>query len=235
MVTRLLLLVFAGWIVPPAAGPFPPARATGKIAGRVVLSTAVTSRKMRFRLYTDLGPAAAPKATPAEASELSNVVIYLDSVPGSLRSAERRTMVQRDETFDPHVVALERGGTVEFLNGDPFFHNVFSLSSTKTFDLGRYPQGQAKVLQFDRPGIVKVFCHIHADMSAVVVVLDNPYFTSPDSLGRFELPNVPPGEYRIVAWHERAKAVVAQVRVVAGESVTVDFNIPVSHDVAARD
>jgi plastocyanin len=235
MVTSLMLLIFAGWVVPPGGGPFPPARATGKIAGKVILSTAVTSRKMRFRLYSDLGPAATPKASTAEGSEMANVVIYLDSVPGARRSVGRRTMVQRDETFEPHVVALERGGTVDFLNGDPFFHNVFSLSSPKTFDLGRYPQGQAKALQFDQPGIVKVFCHIHADMSAVIVVLDHPYFTSPDSLGRFELPNVPPGEYRVVAWHERAKAAVTQVRVVAGEAATVDFNIPVSHDVAARD
>jgi plastocyanin len=232
-----MMLVFAGWVVPPGVGPRPAVPATGKIAGKVILSSAVTSRKMRFRLYTDLGPSAAGKAGTVEGSEMSNVVIYLDSIPASTarRTAERRTMVQREETFEPHVVPLERGGAVEFLNDDPFFHNVFSLSSPKTFDLGRYPQGQAKVLQFDRPGIVKVFCHIHADMSAVVVVLDNPYFTSPDSLGRFELAGVPPGDYRIVAWHERAKAAVAQVRVVAGESAIVDFNIPVSHDVAARD
>ncbi len=230
----LALLVFAGSQAPYTGGPGPSVRATGKIVGKVILSSAVTSRKMRFRLYSDPGPAADPKPTPPVASGMSNVVIYLDSVAAG-RPAERRSMVQHDETFEPHVVAIERGGTVEFRNDDPFFHNVFSLSSPKTFDLGRYPRGQAKTLQFDRTGIVKVFCHIHADMSAVVVVLDNPYFTSPDSNGQFELAGVPPGDYRIVAWHDRAKAVVARVRVSAGETASVDFNIPVPHDVAARD
>ena len=227
------MLVFAGFHAPPT-GPRPPAPGTGRIVGKVVLSTAVTSRKMRFRLYTDPGPAAEPKAS-SDGSEMGNVVIYLDSVDTSSPRARHRTMAQRDETFEPHVVAVERGSTLEFLNDDPFFHNVFSLSGPKSFDLGRFPRGQAKTVRFDRTGVVKVFCHIHADMSAIVVVVPNPYFTSPDSTGQFELPDVPPGEYRVVAWHERTKAVVGRVRVTGGNTASIDFNIPVARDVALKD
>jgi plastocyanin len=180
---------------------------------------------MRFRLYTDLGPSVEPKAT-ADGSEMANVVIYLDSI-GAAKVASRRTITQRDEAFEPHVVAVERGASLDFRNADPFFHNVFSLSGPKTFDLGRFPRGQSKTVRFDRPGVVKVFCHIHADMSAVVLVLDSPFFVSPDASGQFELNGVPPGDYRIVAWHERAKAVVGRVHVVAGQAASIDFNIPV--------
>ena len=237
MIAGIGVLIFALFGPPFSHPPTPTDSArvsTGRVVGKVILSSAVTARKMRFRLYADLGSGATPKQAP-EVDEMANVVVYLDSLAaGPGRRPERKRMSQRDEIFSPHVVAVQKGDVVEFVNDDPFFHNVFSLSSPKAFDLGRFPRGHTKSVQFDHPGIVKVFCHIHADMSAAIVVLDHPFFTTPGESGAFELSEIPPGEYRVVAWHERAKAVVGRVRVVAGETARVDFNIPVSHDVAAK-
>jgi hypothetical protein len=138
----------------------------------------------------------------------------------------RLAIEQRNETFVPHVLPVLRGSTVEFPNKDPVFHNVFSLSSSRSFDLGRYPKGTSKSVRFDRPGTVQVFCHIHSDMSAVVLVLDNPFFTIPAAPGRYTINGVPAGEYRLVAWHERIKPIVRSVRVRAGQTTILDLNVP---------
>jgi hypothetical protein len=135
-------------------------------------------------------------------------------------------MRQDDERFMPHVLPILRGTTVDFPNADDVFHNVFSLSSARTFDLGRYPQGSAKSVTFEKSGIVQVFCHIHSDMSAVILVLDSPHFAQPATSGRYAIDDVPPGEYTVVGWHERIKPVTRTVRVVAGQTARLDFNIP---------
>jgi hypothetical protein len=133
---------------------------------------------------------------------------------------------QRSETFKPHVLPVLRGSTDEFSNDDPVFHNVFSLSSARSFDLGRYPKGSSKSVKFDRAGTVQVFCHIHSDMSAIVLVLDNPFFTIPAAPGQYAIDDVPAGEYRLVAWHERIKPLIQRVRVRAGETTILDLNVP---------
>ena len=107
-----------------------------------------------------------------------------------------------------------------------FFTTSFSLSSAKSFDLGRYPEGSSKSETFDKPGRVDVFCHIHSDMSAIVLVLDNPYFVSPDAKGHFVIDSVPPGDYTVVGFHQRIKPVQQRVRVTAGETTKTVFTIP---------
>jgi hypothetical protein len=127
------------------------------------------------------------------------------------------------------VLPVLQGTTVEFPNEDDVYHNVFSLSGAagkNGFDLGRYPKGSSKSWTFDRPGTVKVFCHIHSDMTAVVLVLSNPFFTTPDDSHRFTIDDVPEGDYTIVGWHERIRPITHRVHVVAGQTATVDFNIP---------
>ena len=216
------------WMRPVAAALWSRApAATGRIQGTVVLSPALSARKPRIRVYGDYGPVPTPKS-PA-ATEFANVVIYLDSVPtpeDAAAGSHRLTIQQQGETFVPHVLAVLRGSTVAFPNEDPVFHNVFSLSSARTFDLGRYPKGTSKSVRFDRPGTVQVFCHIHSDMSAVVLVLDNPYFTVPAAPGQYTIDDVPAGEYRLVTWHERIKPIVHRVRVRGGETTTLDLNVP---------
>jgi plastocyanin len=148
-------------------------------------------------------------------------VVYLDPAPRAAfdtRDEPRVRMDQRNETFVPHVLAIVAGTTVDFPNNDLTFHNVFSLSKAKTFDLGRYAAGQSKSVRFDRPGIVRVFCEIHAHMSAYILVFSHRYFAVTDENGRYRIPNVPPGTYSIVAWHETMTPVTRRVTVTDGET-----------------
>lgn len=117
--------------------------------------------------------------------------------------------------FSPHVLVIPAGSTVSFPNHDPFNHNVFSLSVEAPFDLGLYSRGQARSVVFARAGIVRVYCNVHAQMSAIVVVRDNPYFTQPASDGSFTIRGVPPGKYVLHVWHERATEVTRDVDVPA--------------------
>ncbi len=111
-------------------------------------------------------------------------------------------MDQRNETFVPHVLAVSAGTIVDFPNNDSTYHNVFSLSKTKRFDLGRYARGHSKSVRFDRPGIVRVFCDIHSHMSAFVLVFGHRYFATTDTDGTYRIDNIPPGTYTVAAWHE---------------------------------
>jgi plastocyanin len=200
---------------------------TGRIEGDVIISTALSARRPRFRIYADPGPGSRPPAPAPEAAEIRNVVLFLKDAPVVEGSSPRRAeMRQEDERFAPHILPILRGTSVAFPNADDVFHNVFSLSSAKTFDLGRYPKGSVKSEQFDRSGVVQVFCHIHSDMSAVVLVLDNAFYTVPAASGHYEIDGVPPGEYTVIGWHERIKPVLRTVRVIAGETARLDFNIP---------
>src|SRR5256885_9303531 len=107
----------------------------------------------------------------------------------------RARLDQRHETFVPHVLAIMAGTVVDFPNSDSTYHNVFSLSKTQRFDLGRYPQGHFKSVRFDRPGVVRVFCDIHSHMSAFILVFSHPYFATTDTDGRYRIDNIPGGTY----------------------------------------
>jgi len=209
------------------------AAATGRIEGTVEISSVLSARRPRFRIYGDAGPGGAPpsRANLDTLTELHNVVIYVQSdrahpLAAPADAATHASMAQQDEQFVPHVLPIVRGGTVEFPNEDDVFHNVFSLSGAKTFDLGRYPRGEARSVTFNKTGTVQVFCHIHSDMSGVILVLENPFFATPEPTGRFVIDGLPPGNYALVGWHERIKPVVEHVQVTAGATSHVDFNIP---------
>lgn len=112
-------------------------------------------------------------------------------------------LVQHHKSFSPHLLIVQVGSSVQFPNHDPFFHNVFSLFDGKRFDLGLYEAGTTRTLVFDRAGICYIFCNIHAEMSAVILVLDTPYFAVSDSKGEIEIRDVVPGIYELRVWHER--------------------------------
>ena len=187
-----------------------------------------------------------PEATPSISIRAGEALLFLPNPP--LRSTNWRasfstwrilrrqsapfprrspgvepTIRQVNETFVPQMLAIQTGETVRFPNDDPFFHNVFSLSGARSFDLGRYPKNQVRSVKFDRPGIVKIFCHIHSHMNAVIRVFDHPYFCRAGSDGTFSIAQVPEGTYTIVAWHERLKPQRQVIRVQPGENVSIDF------------
>lgn len=202
--------------------------ATGRIQGLVTLSHDLSVRKTRLRVYAEYGPGGTPASSLPDTNELKNVVVYLDSAPADDASPAPPDLAiaQLHEFFQPHVLPVLAGWSVAFPNRDPIFHNVFSLSSAKAFDLGRYPQNASKSVHFGKPGIVQVFCHIHSDMSAVVLVLTNRYFAVPNDAGHYGIDGVPAGDYRVVAWHERTHATFRHVHVAAGGTSVIDFNIP---------
>lgn len=206
------------------------AAGTGRPAAQQ--DTAVSGRVEIGHVHTRRPTAAyATRAVPqpalAPASELRHVVVYLKDAPARQVAPVKVSIRQRDENFIPRVVAVPVGSVVDFPNDDPIYHNVFSLSRARAFNLGRYPRGQTKAERFDKPGIVKVFCDIHSHMSATVMVFNHPWFAIPDDAGRFELPTVPPGQREITAWHERLGDTTQPVRVEIGRPATADFVLPV--------
>ena len=136
----------------------------------------------------------------------AGVVLWLQPVsrmaPASL--PRRAEMKQEGKTFKPHVVALPLGGTVDFPNLDPFFHNAFSNFAGQPFDLPLYAPGTTRSVTFRRPGIVRVFCNIHSLMSAIIAVVDTPWYVVTADNGQFHIDDVPPGEYELHIFHERA-------------------------------
>lgn len=228
-VSCLGLAVGAGAIVAQShdAASASPAR-LGRIEGTAQIAHRLTTRRLKVRVYAD--PGLLPASTQPDSNPLANVVLYLDA-PGETvaRSAAALPLAirQRGERFRPHVLAVRAGSVVDFPNDDPFYHNVFSLSSAKSFDLGRYPAGQTKSVEFTHPGMVQIFCHIHADMSAYVLVFDHPYFAVPDAAGHFAIEDVPPGDYQLVAWHERVHPLATPVHVAAGGTARVQVRIPI--------
>lgn len=196
--------------------------ATGRVVGRVRLAAVKSSRPLAIAYASRTLTA---PGTPD--LEIRNVVIYLDDVPATTVPPRQHEMRQQNELFVPHVLPIARGASVAFPNADPYFHNVFSLSRASRFDLGRYPRGESRVRTFTRPGLVKVFCHLHSEMSAVILVLDHPWFTKPDDDGTFVIEGVPAGSRTVTAWHERIGEARTRVDVPAGGEVAVEFVLPV--------
>jgi plastocyanin len=217
---------------PASAVASPLAAPLGSVEGQVEVAPSLAARRPRFRIYGDVGLGAMPPdARAPRPGEMSNVVVYLEPRGDAPRPelappSHPAEMRQDEERFEPRMLAVTRGTTVSFPNDDDVYHNVFSLARARTFDLGRYPKGSTRTVRFERAGVVQVFCHIHADMSATVLVLDTPFFATPAADGRFRLDGVPPGDYTIVGWHERARPVRKRVRVVAGESARAALSIP---------
>ncbi|MFL6352183.1 MAG: hypothetical protein ACJ74Z_10080 [Bryobacteraceae bacterium] len=151
----------------------------------------------------------ASKSSRARGQSLSDIVVWLEPVrPASVLplQPERAQLVQKDKTFQPHTLVIPVGSTVDFPNSDPIFHNAFSTFDGQIFDVGLYPPGTSQSVRFRRPGIVRVFCNIHPTMSAIIVVVDTPYFTKAGRNGQYQITNVPPGSYQLHVFDERAAA-----------------------------
>ena len=148
--------------------------------------------------------------------DVGQAVVWLDGAAARPPAPTQAEVGTSDKEFSPHVLVVPAGSTVGFPNHDPFNHNVFSLSEENPFDLGLYGRGETRSVTLARPGIVRVYCNVHAQMSAVIVVRDGPHYAQPSSDGSFVLRGVPPGRYRLHAWHERAADVARDLEVPPG-------------------
>jgi len=170
-------------------------------------------------------------------AELRDFVVYIDQpsaekpVPPSqpLQVMTAKRVTQRGAMFSPHVLPVVVGTVVEWPNNDDIFHNVFSISEAKEFDLGLYKSPELKRVLFDRPGRVDVFCSIHSSMNCILLVLENPHFASTDQRGRYLLPNVPAGTYKIKAWHERLPSQIKEATVPESGEVKLDFMLGITN------
>jgi plastocyanin len=194
--------------------------ALGKAALAILLSTAVipaipraiavTNDPMSRTFYEVTGHVQVfhPDA-PQTALDRSGVVVWLGSTQ-SWREHRLSTdpphyrIMQIHKIFQPHLLVIPAGSIVEFPNYDPYFHNVFSFSKNRRFDLGLYEAGVLKAVKFDRPGISYLFCSIHPEMMAIVITVDSKYFAISDKAGRISIANVAPGQYLLNVWHQNA-------------------------------
>ena len=145
---------------------------------------------------------------PVGAGPSPSVVWLVPNLSAGTPAADSKPMHavlrQKNKSFDPHLLVVTRGSAVEFPNLDPWFHNVFSLFNGKKFDLGLYEAGTSRTVHFDREGVSYIFCNIHPEMSAVVVVVPSPYFAVPSKNTDFSIAGVPPGRYTLHVWSESA-------------------------------
>lgn len=199
--------------------------AVGTIQGRVDARSLPAGPERR----PDVG--ALGMSEPNIPADRRRSVVYLETAPRSaFDTGEERhaRMDQRNEQFVPHVLAIVAGMWVDFPNDDTTYHNVFSLSKAKEFNLGRYAAGHSKSVRFEQPGIVRVFCEIHAHMNAFILVFAHRYFAVTDDDGRYRLENVPPGTYTVEVWNEMLRGDPPKKSVTIGDTggeVEADFTI----------
>ncbi len=203
----------------------------GSIHGTVTVQRKLTPRNVTpaAGLY-QRGSAVALRADSKEDIldyERSHVVVYLEGAPVDSASGQiAAEMQQQDRRFSPDLAVIPAGSAVSFPNFDPIFHNVFSLSKPKSFDLGNYPQGQTRSVVFPKAGVVAVYCHLHPNMAGTIVVTPNRWGVRVGADGSFRLADVPPGKYTIVAWHKTGGSFRKTVDAMEGRDSEIDFFVP---------
>lgn len=145
---------------------------------------------------------------------LTETLVWLDpvGVKPYRKPAAPATVTTRGKTFLPHVTAIPAGSTITFPNEDPISHNLFSLTPGNTFDLGLYRKGPGKTQKFDAPGTINIYCNVHPNMSAVIHVMNTPYYGFADATGTYKF-DVPPGKYRLTAWNEQGGSAATDIEV----------------------
>ena len=200
----------------------------GEVHGRLLITKVLTKKRLALPDYQLRGvPAPSTPEDTKSIDEFSRLVVYLDGPPDSSPTPVTAKLVQKNIHFLPEIVVIPVGSTVSFPNEDPNFHNVFSLSKAKQFDLGYYPAGQTRTVKFEKAGVVQVYCHIHRDMNAAILVVPNHWYMQPGKDGMFSLEGIPAGTQHIVVWHKSAGFFRKQVNVPENGSVDLPFTIPV--------
>jgi len=159
---------------------------------------------------------------------VTDAVVYVEQISAKAESLliddpSGRVLAQRNQAFSERVLSCVVGTTVDFPNQDPIFHNVFSVSPVKRFDLGKYPRGHSKQVTFKKAGLVQVFCDIHPSMACFILVLPNRAFARPKDDGSFALPKLPAGTYAVKAWHPDFGERSRTVKIPASGEVALDL------------
>ena len=169
--------------------------------------------------------------------EMRDFIVYIDGPltnqavvpPSEPKQVVTKRVKQTGAMFDPHILPVMVGTTVEWPNNDQILHNVFSYSEPAKFDLGLYKSPQIEKVTFEKPGRVDVFCSIHTRMNCIVLVLQNPYFATANERGKYTIANVPAGTYKLMAWHERLPEDVKEITVPENGDLKVDFTLGIKN------
>jgi len=171
----------------------------------------------------------------------SGVVVWLTPIKGEAPKPPEKVyrLTQKNKHFEPHLLVVPVGSAVLFPNQDPFFHNVFSVYEGTRFDLGLYESGSSKEVRFNRPGPSYIFCNIHPEMSAVIMVMTTPYYATADAEGNYTIERVPPGEYEFSVWYESAvpeqlKQLQRRVTISATSAKLEPVTVPVAPSLAVN-
>ncbi len=199
----------------------------------VLLSSTLASAQDSLRARVEL------TRNGHRAKDASNAVIWLTPIGGSSEPLQQEVskipqLVQKNKSFHPSLLVVPVGGKVEFPNHDPIFHNVFSLFEGKRFDLGLYESGTTRFVQFDKPGISYIFCNIHAQMSAVIIAVNTPYYGISDARGEISIAHVPPGRYDLQVFHtavapDALHALNREITITTGDTFMGTFSLAESN------
>jgi len=201
----------------------------GDVTVFVHITRRLTKKAVAPMVYDLRGAVPAPSSYPeTRINEFDRTVVMLVGKTPAPAAPETIRIEQRHSRFEPELAVIPVGSTVEFPNGDPIFHNVFSLSGAQPFDLGFYPKGQSRAVKFERPGVVQVYCHIHANMYAAIVVTASPWYGRPAADGTLVFKGVPAGHYKAEAWHRIAGLCRAEVDVPASGAAQVHIQVPLT-------
>jgi plastocyanin len=203
--------------------------AAGDVTIYVHITRRLTKKVVAPMVYDLRGAASvAPPEAELPINEFDRTVVMLVGKTPAPAEPETISIAQRNSHFEPDLAVVPVGSTVEFPNSDPIFHNVFSLSRAQPFDLGFYPRSQSRSVKFDHAGVVQVYCHIHANMYAAIVVTDSPWYGRPGTDGTVVLKGVPAGHYRAEAWHKIAGLCKAEVDVPPNGVAQVHIQVPLT-------
>jgi len=210
----------------------------GSVDGLIIIKRKLTKRNVTPTVAPYQRGTAVPLGTTATEDdplsfERARVVIYVEG-RGPAAKPTTVALEQKERRFSPDLVVIPAGSSVSFPNLDPIFHNVFSLSKAKSFDLGYYPKDQTRTVAFNEPGIVFVNCHLHPNMAASIVVTPNVWATQSARDGKFSLKDLPPGKYEVVAWHKAAGFFRQTVEVGPSTPTAIQFFIPLDESGAQK-
>ncbi|HEY7727874.1 MAG TPA: carboxypeptidase regulatory-like domain-containing protein [Candidatus Eisenbacteria bacterium] len=200
----------------------------GVIRGSVQLPAVPPAPKRALQAYAGTAAALPQPRVPVRGAP-EDAVIYIEVLPASVDSTLPASLTpprlaQQEQSFVPRVVVVPAGGAVDFPNLDGIYHNVFSVSPIKRFDLGRYGRGKSKSVTFQKTGLVNVYCDIHANMEGFILVVPNRAFAQPDAAGRYALPELPPGRYTVLAWHPDLASIRREVTVPPDGDAVLDLS-----------
>lgn len=198
--------------------------------GLVAVKAAVVSGVVLLLAGASLSGEIKGKVSVQGIKSAENIAVYVDAIPDKKFDAPtaKPVMDQTKMTFSPHVMVVQVGTTVDFLNSDPVGHNVYwpSISGNKKLahNMGTWPKGEKKSFQFNDVGVASLLCNVHPEMNGYVVVSPTPYFAVTDKSGAYEIKNVPPGKYTLKTWSEEGKVTTQTVEVGDG-SATADLTV----------